>query len=161
LSARLLYLYRSFYSLSVSWNVIATFKNFSSKTKRKWNNVSISISNIYQHHQFCVQYLSTSGSFVSGTPWSFFCVYIHCSTDWKIIKELDFVVLFGFNLCLILRLSGKKSALKISIVKFSFYFVCGININCSAPMLFSFVYFRRKTHDFVRLHATYCLFLEC
>ena len=29
--------------------------------------------------------------------------------------------------------------------KFSFYFVCGININCSAPMLFSFVYFRRKT----------------
>ena len=45
----------------------------------------------------------------------------------------------------------KKSALKISIVKFSFYFVCGININWFSANAFFFSFFDGK----------HTIFLDC
>ena len=144
LSARLLYLYPSFYSLSVSWNVNCNFLEFfqQNKTKIKYCfylyleylstspilcpifiNIwvfrtlsSAEAKNTKSEVPRALSFRFSPGSArllftspvrknkrplrrreVSGTPLSFFCVYIHCSTDWKIIKEFDFVVLFGFN----------------------------------------------------------------
>ena len=75
-----------------------------------------------------------------------FSVYIY--TVPQTAPQSFFLVLISVNS----TFKRKKSALKISIVKFSFYFVCGININWFSTNAFFFRLFSTENTQF---------FLDC